>query len=64
MEDKNIVLYLHMHQPFRIKPFSIFNAANDHNYFNGQESGQNNKEIFLKVANKSYRPMLSLGGLG
>ena len=60
MEDKNIVLYLHMHQPFRIKPFSIFNAANDHNYFNGQESGQNNKEIFLKVANKSYRPMLSL----
>ncbi len=62
MSTKNttraIVLYLHVHQPFRIKQYTIFDAGQDHGYFdspNGDDT--NNADIIRKVAEKSYYPM-------
>lgn len=56
-----ICLYLHIHQPIRYREYSIFDVSNDSNYFNDKYNGrQSNKRIFLKVADKSYRPMLEL----
>lgn len=55
---KSIVLYLHVHQPWRIKDYSIFNTATDHSYFNdSSDYDSNNRRVFEKVAEKSYRPM-------
>jgi alpha-amylase len=53
-----ICLYLHVHQPFRIKHYTIFDAANDHNYFNDSTANAltNNEFIVNKVAEKSYLP--------
>lgn len=56
-----ICLYLHIHQPVRYREYSIFDVANDSNYYNGAYDGrQSNERIFEKVTNKSYRPMLDL----
>ena len=56
-----ICLYLHIHQPTRYREYSIFDVANDSNYYyDHYDSRQSNERIFKKVANKSYRPMLSL----
>lgn len=57
-----IALYLHMHQPFRYSQYSIFDVANNHDYWtdNSFRGKQNNERIFLKVAEKSYRPTLDL----
>lgn len=54
---KSIVLYLHVHQPFRIKPYTVFDAGNDAHYFNAPDGDRtNNAEILEKVAVKSYLP--------
>jgi alpha-amylase len=55
---KSIVLYLHAHQPLRVKPYSIFQAGSDHHYFNDEspDTDTNNKFIIDKVAEKSYLP--------
>lgn len=54
---KAIVLYLHVHQPYRIRHYTIFDAAKDHNYFDaGYDSKTNNERILHKVAEKSYIP--------
>lgn len=56
-----ICLYLHIHQPVRYREYSIFDVSNESNYFNDTLNGrQSNERIFKKVADKSYRPMLSL----
>lgn len=57
-----ITFYLHIHQPYRYQEYSVFNIANHSNYWNAPDfnSKQNNQRIFLKVAEKSYRPMLGL----
>jgi len=56
-----ICLYLHIHQPWRYRQYSIFNVAKNHDYWRDDfNSKQNNERIFRKVAEKSYRPMLSL----
>lgn len=54
-----ICLYLHVHQPFRVRHYTIFDAGKDHEYFNDQtaEALTNNQFILNKVADKSYRPM-------
>lgn len=59
-EMKSIVLYLHMHQPYRVKHYSIFSVDHDHDYWTDKDwyAGSNNERIFKKVAEKSYRPML------
>ncbi len=52
-----IVLYLHVHQPYRIRHYTIFDAGRTHDYFNAPEgSRENNADIVRKVAQKSYLP--------
>ncbi len=58
---KAVSLYLHVHQPYRIRPYSIFDTARNHDYFSASDfSEQDNRAVFLKVAEKSYRPMNAL----
>ena len=37
MTKRGIVLYLHVHQPFRVRKYTIFDTALKHDYFS--ESG-------------------------
>ncbi len=61
MNKKTIVLYLQLHQPYRIKRYTIFDTAHDHLYFNDDgDDNKNNRRVFERVAEKSYRPMLTL----
>jgi alpha-amylase len=50
--------YFHVHQPYRVKKYRVFDIGNDGEYFN-EEGGSdlNNRKIVEKVADKSYRPM-------
>lgn len=58
MSKKGITLYLHVHQPWRVRDYSIFDAAQRHDYFDDtSDTDRNNKAVFEKVATKSYRPM-------
>lgn len=55
---RGIVLYLHVHQPWRVRQYTVFDTAEQHDYFdNASDIGQDNGAIFRKVADKSYRPM-------
>lgn len=50
--------YFHVHQPYRVKRYRVFDIGNDNEYFNDcGESDLNNRKIIEKVAEKSYRPM-------
>lgn len=61
MSKKGLVLYLHVHQPWRLRDYSIFDTAQRHDYFtDASETDRNNGRVFEKVANKSYRPMNQL----
>lgn len=62
MSKRGIVLYLHVHQPLRIRKYSIFDTAENHNYFDEPDdtSDRNNERVLAKVAAKSYRPMNAL----
>jgi alpha-amylase len=55
---KAIVLYLHVHQPHRVRPYTIFDVATKHDYFDDHTPGAltNNEHIIHKVAEKSYLP--------
>jgi alpha-amylase len=54
---KAIVLYLHVHQPYRIRNYSIFDAGVNHDYFDAEyEAQESNQRILEKVAEKSYLP--------
>ncbi len=49
--------YFHVHQPYRVKSYRVFDIAKDGEYFNDEgESDLNNRKIIEKVAEKSYRP--------
>ena len=55
--SRSIVLYLHAHQPFRLRHYSVFDTSASHNYFDtDHETDYNNREILKKVASKSYVP--------
>lgn len=58
--SKGIALYLHVHQPWRVKPYSVFDISHDHQYFNSHHVDTDNEAIMKKVAEKSYRPMNTL----
>ena len=59
--SRGIVLYLHVHQPWRVRNYDIFDVASKHNYFSESASpDQDNELIFHKVADKSYKPMNNL----
>ncbi|MBR5389118.1 glycoside hydrolase family 57 protein [Candidatus Saccharibacteria bacterium] len=59
---RGICLYLHIHQPWRFRAYSIFDVAVSNNYFfdPNYNSKQSNERIFRKVADKSYLPMFDL----
>lgn len=60
-QSKAITLYLHLHQPWRVREYSVFDTAERHDYFSAQDgTRRDNQAVFQKVANKSYRPMNSL----
>lgn len=48
---KNIFLYLHVHQPQRLRDYTIFDIGQKEDYFSKE-----NENIFNKVAKKSYLP--------
>lgn len=56
--SRAICLYLHVHQPFRVRDYTVFDAGHDHQYFSGSPWGDklNNQWIINKVAEKSYIP--------
>jgi alpha-amylase len=61
MSKRGIVLYLHVHQPLRVRKYTVFDTAEKHNYFDEHDdSDRNNAKIMHKVAEKSYRPMNAL----
>jgi alpha-amylase len=54
---KAIVLYLHVHQPYRIRHYTIFDSGVSHNYFDARfQDQESNERILKKVAEKSYLP--------
>lgn len=61
MSKRGITLYMHVHQPLRIRQYSVFDTAEKHDYFDAHDdSDRNNEKIMRKVADKSYRPMNAL----
>lgn len=62
MNKRGIVLYLHVHQPLRVRQYSVFDTAVNHDYFDEPvyETDRNNEQVLRKVADKSYRPMNAL----
>lgn len=49
--------YFHVHQPFRVKKYRVFDIGNDPYYFNDDsDTDLNNQKIIKKVAEKSYLP--------
>ena len=49
--------YFHVHQPYRVKRFRVFDIGTDDEYFNDASATDlNNERILHKVAEKSYRP--------
>lgn len=62
MSKRGITLYLHVHQPERVRQYSIFDTAEHHDYFDepNTDTDRNNERVLRKVADKSYRPMNEL----
>lgn len=56
--NRAICLYLHVHQPYRLRQYSIFDAGVNSDYWfeTAYDSAANNERILRKVAEKSYRP--------
>lgn len=55
--SKAIALYLHVHQPYRIRHYTVFDSGDNHNYFDAlYDSKTSNERILHKVAEKSYLP--------
>ncbi len=48
----SVCFYLHMHQPYRIRRFSVFDIGQNHDYFNEEA----NKNYLERIKNKSYIP--------
>jgi alpha-amylase len=55
--SRAIVLYLHVHQPYRIRHYTVFDTGTRHDYFDAAyEDDTSNERILKKVAEKSYLP--------
>ena len=48
----SVCFYFQVHQPFRMKRYSVFDIGRNHNYFDEQK----NSEVMRKVAGKCYIP--------
>lgn len=54
---KAIVLYMHVHQPFRVRHYTVFDTGTKHDYFDAPYADDaSNERILKKVAEKSYLP--------
>lgn len=51
-----ICFYFQVHQPYRVKQYSVFQVGNDHDYFISPEDRLSNEKIFHKVSRKCYLP--------
>lgn len=62
MSTRGITLYLHVHQPWRVRKYSVFDTGEIHDYFDepDYDTDRNNEQVLRKVADKSYRPMNAL----
>lgn len=59
--SRSIVLYMHVHQPYRIRHYTIFDAGTTSNYFDASyDDRTSNQRIIDKVAEKSYLPTNAL----
>ena len=57
MSQKAIVLYLHVHQPYRVRHYTVFDTGVKHDYFETElDAPTSNERILKKVAEKSYLP--------
>lgn len=57
MSKRAIVLYLHAHQPYRLRHYTVFDTSAAHDYFDTHEDASyDNRKIIEKVAIKSYLP--------
>lgn len=55
--SRAIVLYLHVHQPYRLRHYTIFDAGESQDYFSAPwDDRASNERILKKVAEKSYLP--------
>jgi len=55
--SKAIVLYMHVHQPYRVRHYTVFDTGARHDYFDAAyEDDTSNERILKKVAEKSYIP--------
>ena len=55
--SKAIVLYLHVHQPYRVRNYTVFDTGASHDYFDAAyDDKTSNERILQKVAEKSYLP--------
>lgn len=48
---KSIVLYLHVHQPYRVRHYTIFDSGKDHDYFGldaSSETATSNEQVLKK----------------
>ena len=52
----SVCFYFQVHQPFRLKKYSVFDIGNNSDYFDEQK----NKEIIHKIAKKCYLPTNNL----
>lgn len=49
----SVCFYFHVHQPYRLKNYSVFDIGQNHNYFDTSK----NLAILEKIAKKCYLPM-------
>jgi alpha-amylase len=52
----SVCFYFQVHQPFRLRRYSMFDIGHNQHYFDDQK----NREVCLKVARKCYLPMNQL----
>ncbi|MFZ2970319.1 MAG: glycoside hydrolase family 57 protein [Minisyncoccia bacterium] len=53
----SICFYFQVHQPFRIKKYSVFDVGQDHNYFDDENlKEKGTRAVIEKVARKCYLP--------
>ena len=54
--SRSIILYLHVHQPYRVRHYSVLDTGHNHDYFQTDDDKVSNEKILHKVAAKSYLP--------
>ncbi|MBD3312259.1 alpha-amylase [archaeon] len=52
----SVCFYFQVHQPFRIRDYSIFDIGNSRCYFKGSKDKLDNEAVLRKVADKCYLP--------